>query len=180
MALVVQDSTGTVAGANGYITREYFLEYHATYGNAVPAEALANPALIDPAIVKATRHTDLTYERLFPGTRLAWPEQTTAFPRADIFMDDLVTPITGLPRELLQAVCELALKVLQGVPLTVDLTATATGDQLVKRVKEKVGPLEEETEYENGGARQGSSFPVVDALLLPLFGTRPTGNTVYR
>lgn len=180
MALIVQDSTGTVAGANAYVTREYFLDYHTTYGNPLPAEVVVNQALIDPAIVKATRHTDLTYERLFPGTRLAWPAQTTAFPRADIFMDDLVTPITGLPRELLQAVCELALKVLQGVPLTVDLPATAEGDRVVKRVKEKVGPLEEETEYESSGARQGSSFPVVDALLLPLFGTRPVGNTVYR
>lgn len=167
MAFLPQNDTGTVEGANAYIDEAYYTQYHQERGNAQPAQPRVD---IPAAIILATQMIDLSIETRLPGVRLALG-QTTALPRYN-------APYAGLPATLKHAVAELALRARQA-PLTNDLAAVVEVEAVVKRVKEKVGPLEEETEYATGAdageLRQAPSFPMVDLLLRPLLGSQQGG-----
>lgn len=168
MALIPQDATGTVVGANAYITEDWYTAYHAERGNAQPATPRCS---IPEAIIQATEFIDLAWASRWP-TYVLVDGQATAWPRYSL----------GLPLNLQKATAELALRA-RSAPLSIDLAPTADPDQVVKRLKEKVGPLEEETEYATGAdapaARQGFSYPIVEMLLASLFAPWKQGGT-YR
>ncbi len=87
------------------------------------------------------------------------------------------TSFVGIPLELRQATAEYAVRSL-GAVLAPDPTVDGTGAK-VQRKREKVGPIEEETEYVAGAAlRTWSPYPAADALLRRLTGYRE--GRVYR
>lgn len=171
MAFVVQDDTGSVAGANSYIDVAFFTGYHAERGNVVPAGKTEDD--IKSACIKATDHID----RRWRWASLPYSStQTTAWPLLG-FYDRRGRDTVGLPYDLKAACAELALLVLQGVKLTVNSTVDESGRQ-VKSKREKVGPLEEETVYGGGNAVAWPTFPEVSLLLAPYFPVSSSGRAV--
>lgn len=89
--------------------------------------------------------------------------QPLAFPRLGLYGYD-GRVIVGVPDKLRQAMAEYAVRSLDA-PLAPDPTTDATG-ALVQRKREKVGPIEEETEYAQGAAIQiFRPYPAADRLL---------------
>lgn len=89
--------------------------------------------------------------------------QPLQFPRRGLRDYDGQTVI-GIPLKLQQATAEYAVRSLDQ-QLAPDLTTDATG-ALVQRKMEKVGPIEEETEYAEGAIpRIYRSYPEADSLL---------------
>lgn len=177
MALTPQNDLGTVLGANGYISVAEYQAYHEEVGTTLSRDQ-QDEDKVAAAIIRASRHLDLVYGPRFPGTRLA-VGQTTLWPRAGVVNDETPpVPITGLPSLLKQATAELAARAVTG-PLTLDTPASA-GERVVKSIREKVGPLEEETQYETGAPVTVTSVPLVGLLMAPLLQARVTGGTVYR
>lgn len=171
MAFVVQDDTGSISGANSYIDVTFFSSYHLDRGNVIP-DGKTTPD-IQAACIKATDHID----RRWRWASLPYSsQQTTAWPLLG-FYDRRGRDTVGLPFDLKAATAELALLVLQGVPLTVNSTVDETGRQ-VRSKREKVGPLEEETVYSGGGAVAWPSFPSVSLLLAPYFPVGSSGRAI--
>lgn len=148
MALIVQNDAGTVANANGYISNAYFKTHLAD--RAIDNEW--SDADIDAAIVVATEFIDMRWS--YRGA-LTTTDQTTQFPR---------TLFVGLPANLKKATAELALRQLRLRDEDKSIFPDPVGDQ-VKRKKEKVGPIEEETEYELAPSTKFADFAIVEALL---------------
>jgi len=202
MAIVVEDGT-LVTDANAYITVQFFREWHAARGIAAAATDAGSytTALIEAAIVKATDYVDKRFGTKFVG-ELRDSDQSLMWPRSDAWTNqgDYIQTTT-IPKELKRAVVEyslIALKLGDLLPLpansfnTVDPdtgeTTVAKGG-LVQRESQKVGPIEEETWYNQeqwrlvleGRAPGGRSdmvslvnlpeYPVADEWLKPIVKT---------
>jgi hypothetical protein len=204
MALIVEDGT-VVTDANAYITVQFFRDWHEARGLTAAAtnggEFLT--ALIEAAIIKATDYVDKRFGVKFVGfVRTANPQQSLMWPRLDAFTnqgDYIHTNI--VPKELKRGVVEyslIALKLINLLPVpapsfnSIDLdtgeTSVAKGG-LIQREKEKVGPIEEETWFNqeqwrlvlNGRAPGPNSdmsslvnlpeYPVADEWLKPIVKT---------
>lgn len=95
------------------------------------------------------------------GTDTGQP-QPLAFPRSNMF-DQGGTKIVGIPKPLKQACVEYAVRVVLG---TSELISDPTNSGMITRKKEKVGVIEEETEYSGNGLDQVNiSYPAADRLL---------------
>jgi len=90
--------------------------------------------------------------------------QALPFPRLYLYTD-AGTAILGVPQGVKEAVAEYALRSLTA-DLLEDPTLDPTGN-MVKYKKEKVGPIEEETEYVVGSSTALKSYPAADRLILP-------------
>lgn len=89
--------------------------------------------------------------------------QALFFPRLGLYSYD-GREVPGVPWKLKAATAEYAVRSL-AAKLDPDLTADATG-ALVQRKREKVGPIEEETEYAQGAQpRIYQDYPAADRLL---------------
>lgn len=158
MALIVQDNTGLVANANGYISVAYFKTYFADRNIDVSD---FDDDQIAGAIVAASDYIDL---KTFRGEILE-DAQTTAFPRYRL-TDSRGVLIEGIPTNLKKATAEYARQAcINGGELIPALEASATG-QLVTAKREKVGPIEEETTY-SATASNFRAYPMADRLLAP-------------
>jgi hypothetical protein len=157
MALVLQNSTGTAVGANAYVTYAEFTAWHDERGTDYSSYDQTG---VEQAIIRATDFLDQRYTWL--GKQLT-EDQTTAWPRSAVYSPGGAL-LSGLPTALKRAAFELAFRALSG-PLWQDAPTDESG-RTIARKKEKVGPLEEETEYANGGgAASAPSFPAVERLL---------------
>ena len=160
MAIIVEDGT-LVADANAYITVQFFRDWHSVRGiTAASADAGSyTTALIEAAIVKATDYVDKRFGTKFVGS-LRDRDQSLMWPRSDAFtnQDDYIQTTT-IPKELKRGVVEyalIALKLGELLPVPapsfneVDLDTgetTVSKGGLIQREKQKVGPIEEETWY---------------------------------
>ena len=156
MAFVVQQDT-PVAGANSYATVEEFKTYHKDRGADVSSYGRGD---IEKALIRATDYLDTRFN--YVGQRLT-QQQTTEWPR--VGAEDLDRYLlSGMPAIIKEAAHEYAL-----VGLTQALSPTPTVDatgQVVEEKREKVGPIEEETKYANGGQFKLPKYPVADQKLL--------------
>jgi hypothetical protein len=165
MALIIQNSSGTVADANAY---ESVLDFKAywdvrggTYDNYEDPE-------IEIAIVKATDFLDTRFS--YFGVQLRYT-QGTQFPRAEYegSMDTFCLGAkSGIPRALKHACSILVMKILQkaGAPLLPDPTYAAAGQLIEKTVV--VGPIETTQKYakqENQNPEALPQYPEVELLL---------------
>ena len=159
MALTVEDGTG-VAGADAYCEVAAVDTYHTNRGNTAWT---GSNTVKEQAIRKATDYIEARFARRFVGTRyskaqgLSWP-RTEAYDRDGFLRDD------EIPEELVEATAEYALRALSAALLP-DPTSN---EGAVIRVKEKVGPLEEETEYASGSTSQLPAYPAADRKLTPI------------
>lgn len=153
MAFIVEDGT-VVEDANAYITLAFADAYHADRGNAGWA---GSNTLKQQAIVRATDYIDVRWGPHFLGDKKE-PEQSLQFPR-DAF--------EGMPSALLKAAAEYALRALSS-DLMPDIEIDATGLRVTRKT-ERVGPIEETTEYRAQSTMALiKPYPAADRLLWPL------------
>lgn len=90
--------------------------------------------------------------------------QPLSFPRCYLYSAG-GQPVLGIPRDLKHATAEYAVRA-HAAALMPDLTTDASGGS-VKRKKERVGPIEEETEYVSGTflMQRMPPYPAADSLL---------------
>lgn len=156
MALNVQDDLGEVADANSYIDGAYYVAYMADRGVTIAYSTAEEITKVDADLIQATSYMDNLNK--YCGTKLNGRDQTTQFPRADIY-DNECFLIEGMPREIKQAECEYAyINQEQG---TLQPSESLGGG--IKREKKKVDVLEKEVEYFAEG-QSGSviSYPIAD------------------
>lgn len=108
----------------------------------------------------------------FQGGAYGGLSQALSFPRINLYTRD-GRSVKGVPEKLKQAVCEYALRA-STAELLPD-PGIATGG--VKRSYEKLGPIEEEIEYQDGAVPSAPSYPAVDSMLKEFFSS---GGGVYR
>lgn len=171
MAIILQNTDGTVAGANAYITVQQFKDYHADRGADTSA---FDDEAIEAAIVRATDYLDQRFN--FVGKRLQGRNQTTEWPRYDAWdRDD--HPINGIPGEVKEATAEYALRALSAA-LNPDPERDGTGAAIASK-SESAGPISESVTYVSGSVFTMPKYPAADQLLIKAGLTR-TGGTVLR
>ena len=130
-----------IVGTDTYATMAEYQAYAADYGWTLEADG-------EVALRKARKALDLSY--IWRGSRqddaqlLEWPR--------DLAQDT--------PEAIKAAQMELAYLMQGGAD---PLATLATG--AIKRKREKVDVIEEETEYADGTARERPAYPAVDALV---------------
>ena len=157
MAFVAEDGTGlvnansltTVAFANGYFADR-------NVGGWAGSDAVKQGALI-----RATDYVETRFGQKLRGV-IQFPSnpQALSFPRLGINADGAV------PVGVQKAVAEYALRALAAA-LAPDPETDASG-RAVKRVKNKVGPIETEKEFTDAiGIAAFKPYPAADALMTP-------------
>lgn len=157
MTLIVEDGT-IVENANSYISIAEFEEYHNARGNDY--SSADTDQLKEQAIINAMDYIHLRWGSKFKG-RVEDFSQELDFPRIRLYDRNGVL-VEGIPKKLKNATAEYALRAITG-SLMPDLATSTTG-QTVRRVREKIGPIEEETEYA-GSMSINRPYPIADALL---------------
>lgn len=169
MALIPQDDTGQVAGANCYGTLAFLVAYWTERGYTFPvANASAVPpvtqpevdALISAAGVKATDYMDGRFPYI--GER-ELRDQTTEWPRTRAWDRD-GHAVYGLPRQVKQAWAEYTLIVANGGDLEAVPERDATGARVLSK-SESVGPVSESITYAGGGGYAKPVWPIPDNIL---------------
>lgn len=166
MAFVVEDGTG-VSNANAYIDLAYANTYFDDRNND---DWTATNTKKQAAIIHATDYIDIRWGRLFLGVK-EFTANTLEFPRLYLY-DQNYNLVTGIPEKLKQATAEYALRSLTG-QLMPDPEVDAGK---IKLKREKVGPIEEETEYAQV-VRDVKPYPFADRLLREFI---RSGGGVYR
>ena len=156
----VEDGTG-LAGANSYASVSYANDYHDGRGNTLWTHSSVTDSDKEQALVRATDYIEKRFGHKFRG----WKESSTQalqWPRIDA-EDNSGYLLPDIPDKLKQAVAEYALRSvslhelspdpISPVPKQVNLHGqtrdlSSTGE--VSKKTEKVGPIEESTEYRFG------------------------------
>ena len=161
MSFVVEDGTG-VADSNSYTSEAFADAYFLDRSNATWAAASSSEKEV--ALVKATDYIELRFRDRWQGN-LSPDATTLSFPRQYLY-DRKGELVEGVPTDVQKATCEYALRALSA-SLLPDPTVADSG-QAIKRIFEKVGPIETETEYEGGAARPDliRPYPTADRLLV--------------
>lgn len=162
MALVVEDGTG-LADAEAYVSRAYVTAYVAAYGLTAAAWTASASGVQEACIRKATQYLDNLYGRSWRGTK-RFSVGALSWPRVDAYDDDsFLYASDELPTKLQQACAELAVRAAEG-----DLLEDPVEAGTVRSTRVKVGPIEEEISYSNGGNEPTASYPLVEQLLRAL------------
>lgn len=169
MAFVVEDGTG-LATANSYNTIAFLDEYHTDRGNFTwTDESIATK---QARAIIATDYIDVRFNYL--GSKLK-DTQALEFPRENLFFAGV--ELEEVPDIVKKAHAELAF-----IALTQSLFNTpSTSDRglLLTKERTRVGPIEEEFEYNAElGIRTVKDFPIPDRLLERLSGG-PSSNSVF-
>lgn len=171
MALIVQDNTGAVAGANAYITVQQFKNYHADRGADTSA---FDDEAIEAAIVRATDYLDQRFN--FVGKKRLGRDQTTEWPRTDAWDRDRYY-INDIPPEVKEACAEYALRAL-AAELNPDPERNASGVAVLSK-SEAVGPISESVTFVGGAVFQMPKYPAADQKLVRA-GLVRSGGTLLR
>ncbi len=159
MAFTVQDDTGTVDGANAYITVAEFIAYFADRNITIAVDDAVNQA----AIIRATSYVDQRF--CYKGAKLDGYDQTTQWPREQyddggVYVgEDLVT---GVPREVKQASSEYAYRAY--LDADGDVQPDPSVDSNTKIAREKLDVLETEVEYFSHSTSL-PNYPTADNIL---------------
>ena len=157
MAFTVEDGTGLTA-ANSYASEAELVTY--TGDRGVDISSYATPAR-ESALVNASQYLDQKYGARWKGTRnsrtqgLDWPRYGA---------DDrngFSLPSNALPREIKNATCELAIKVLQGKTLEPDVEAAQPTEGVVQ-----VGPIRRY--FKHSGSPSSPKYRTVAYILAPI------------
>lgn len=148
MAFVVEDGTKP-AGANAYASLADVNAYFTDRG--VTAWVGSDPVK-QIAIVKATDYIEARFSGKFRGRRES-RDQSLSWPRHNAVDNDgyLICGADEIPRKLIAATAEYALRALTAALISDPGSPTEAPGKIVS-VREKVGPIEEETRYETGSA----------------------------
>lgn len=156
MSLVVEDGSG-LSTAESYISVADTTTYNDAH-NAVAAWTSAGDPARERALRLATQYLEAEYNQRWLGERLE-ETQALAWPRTGVYLDGVLVEDGTMPRALLDATAELALRAISG-ELLGDIAEPGSVDY--DRVK--VGPIEVEQHFP-GGRSQIASYRIVDRLL---------------
>jgi hypothetical protein len=158
MGLLLQSDNGSVQGANAYIDKDFFTDYHtdrATLPDPAPEDED-----IEAAIIRATDYVDRRWrfigDKPRPSQRTSWPRLNAEDPDGNLR--------TGIPFEIKEATAEYALQ-----SMTSGLDPTPTPDpsgKLVTSESKTVGPISKSVTYAASGASTFPSFPKADSKLM--------------
>lgn len=148
---VVEDGTGK-ADANAYISEAEADQYHDNNGTDVAWDAATDK---EQAIRSATKFLEVTYKGRWLGDR-ANEDQALSWPRVNgEDQDGFCFDSDTVPQEIKDACAELALDATTESDLLPDDTAPVG---IIKRRKNRVGPLEQDTEYFGGADSSSAPF----------------------
>ena len=162
MAFTPETGAG-LTDSNAYMTVEEFKAHHTDRGQAAATDGTFTDGDIENLIVQATDYLDKRFGVRFRGSKsdsrqaLQWP-RTDAYDNADYL-------ISGVPAQVKKACAEYALLAGQlgrnlaplppaGFPVVDPATGEVTqqGSGPITRKTEKVGPIEDTTEYADGNS----------------------------
>lgn len=163
MAFVPEDGSG-LPNSNSYIDVAYADAYFAD--RLITAWSSLAPEAKQAALIAATDYVDKRWGPYFKGCRLT-ETQALEFPR-DAFLD--ASDAGYIPEVLKKATAEYAIRA-SSAPLAPDIEQDPSGYQ-VSRKMEKVGPIEERTDFAflgPGATRQLlTPYPAADMLIRSL------------
>lgn len=165
MALVVEDGTG-LSTAESFGSVAECDTYNSLYVQNAIWTASVIAADKEHALRIATQYMQAVFALRWRGTRLLGT-QALAWPRYNVLMPDTFCyylPSNTVPQLVKNACFELAIKVLAGTALMVDV---AGADRSVISELDKVGPLETETKW-SGGRPNQQVFSLVEQILSTL------------
>lgn len=158
MSLIVEDGTG-LSDADSYVSVADADDYHARRANA---GWTGDDGAKEAALVRATDYLDGLYRARWVG-RPVMVGQGLCWPRVYAWVQNGYLPSDAVPKALVRACCEAALRELQAPGgLTPDIYP---GERVISEV---VGPLQ--TDYAPGGSPT-DVLPVavaVERLIAPL------------
>ncbi len=161
MALVVEDGTGKT-DADSYLSVADADTYHAAHSGSTDWSG-ASEADKEKGLRLATQYLDAKYNGRWRGYKndstqaLAWP-RGWGVDDEDYAIDD-----ASVPWQLENATAELALKVVEGDTLLVDVSKPAA----ISSKSIKAGPIAKSVTY-LGGLTAQKKYSMVDMLLVPL------------
>lgn len=174
MTFVVEDGTG-LPNSTSYVSVAYADAYFADRGNTV-WPTLTQP-LKEAALINGTDYIDLRWGPFLAGMKFK-DDQALQFPRKMCCDSD----VAMFPAALLKACCEYAVRASQE-PLFQDPEYDST-NRLATKVKEKVGPIEEERGWGATGATSAPvpfrSYPGADMYMAGLLRPGLGGGRVMR
>lgn len=158
MAFVVEDGTG-LATATSLVSEAFADTYHTAHLNSTWVGQVS--ATKQYQLNSATEYLHYEYgQRLF-GSRVN-EVQALDYPRKEITTIDGFTIDNDIvPPGIGNVVCEVAELIRLGELFFV---AQAASDKNIKKTRDKVGPIETETEY-NGSKSLTKSYPKIDAMM---------------
>ena len=162
MAFTVEDGSAKV-DANSYCTVEFADSYHTDRSHT---GWTGSSGVKQAALIRATDYVDKRWGNLFRGYRKT-KEQALQWPRLGAYDNAgyAYTNPDDVPRKLRQAVAEYALRALTEAQLAPDPSEASVGEMVLKR--EKVGPIEEETQYSAESASRSGLSGLVSAVSIP-------------
>jgi hypothetical protein len=169
MAIVVEDGTG-LSTAESYITVAYADDYHSDRAQTTWDGSDEDK---EAALRRALAYLDGRYGPRFNGLRKLGRDQALMWPRVGATdSEGWVIDSDVIPPELKRAQAEAALRELEEPGFLAPDVSTAGS---VTMVREKVGPLETETQYAATGSSNSSVaertrpfIQTLDDLLAPL------------
>lgn len=159
--IVVEDGTG-IATANAYADDDDLSTY-ADNNNVTLASSDSDA--IDSALIRASAALDGGYRMVFPGYRTKGREQALEWPRTAAYdYEGLVIGTNEIPREIVAATCEMAIRELSSPgSMAPDLAAGG----FIRRLQ--AGSVS--IEYTGGAYESQSVFTTIDNILSSLIGS---------
>ena len=155
----LEDGSG-VDNANALVSVADATQFIENYGDSADWSAATNEEK-ENAIRQATRYLDLNY--VWAGYKL-YDDQNLQWPRYEMYDEDgNYMDQDAIPEKVKEACADLALKVIEGDTLLLD----QDNESKVKRKKEIVGPITEETEYAGTGESPDKQYTTADKLIAP-------------
>ena len=164
VSLVVEDGSGldnsngliSVADANAYCDgKSYASAWNDISGDTGKSDA----------IIEGTAYVENRYRGRWRGTR-AYEDQALSWPRIDVVDEDgFDVADDEVPQRVKDAVCEAALRVIQGVDLYRDYDPTSPASISKQRV---VGPISKSDTYATPARDAQPLFAIIDDLLWAL------------
>jgi hypothetical protein len=153
MALIVETGTGSATGES-FCSVADSLAYHAARGNATWATITTTQQ--EQALRRATDYMEAVYSQRWAGTRTT-SVQALSWPRYNVFVNGFVTLSSSVPRAVINACSELALRAAAGELLS---------DSTQQKTRTKVDVLEVEFDKYSP---QSTQYLAITALLAPYF-----------
>ena len=157
---VVEDGTG-LPTATSYLAEADADQYFENRANAAWAAATASAKQV--ALNKATAYIDIRFSARYKGARFA-EDQGLLWPRINVIDNDGFLIGEVVPPAVEDTTAEYAVRALSA-ELLIDPTFDDTALQVSKK-REKVGPIEEETEFRSGQATGLRPYPSADRIML--------------
>jgi hypothetical protein len=153
MALIVETGTGSATGES-FCSVADSLAYHAARGNATWATITTTQQ--EQALRRATDYMEAVYSQRWAGTRTT-SVQALSWPRYNVFVNGFVILSSSIPRAVINACSELALRAAAGELLS---------DSTQQKTRTKVDVLEVEFDKYSP---QSTQYLAITAMLAPYF-----------